>query len=191
MSDSDAPHDLRTIKKALLKKRDPAADNPATSGTGVYALYLSDPHALDGIEVDPSGLLYIGMTEDSLEVRNHFVHKDSSFSSPRRSLGAVLKQKLALIAIPRGSGKSPKDMVNYRFAGDGEERLTTWMVDHMEYSFVVLKNGIGNVELELIKCLRPPLNLNKWRNPQKTAIMRLRKACADEARRAARPQEQP
>jgi hypothetical protein len=37
MSDRDAPHDLRTIKKALLKKRYTAADIPATSGTGVYA----------------------------------------------------------------------------------------------------------------------------------------------------------
>jgi hypothetical protein len=88
-----------------------------------------------------------------------------------------------LIAIPRGSGKSAKDMVNYRFAGEGEERLTTWMVDHLEYSSVVLDTGIGNVERELIKCLRPPLNLNKWRNPQQAAIMRMRKACADEARR--------
>jgi len=91
------------------------------------------------------------MTEDSLEIRNHFAHKNSSFSSPRRSLGAILKKKLALIAIPRGLGKSAKDMVNYRFAGNGEERLTTWMVNHLEYSFVVLGNGIENVERELVK----------------------------------------
>lgn len=81
-------------------------------------------------------------------------------------------------------------MLNYRFAGGGEERLTTWMVNHLEYSFVILRDGIENVERELIKCLRPPLNLNKWENPQKTTIERLRKACADEARRAAGPQEQ-
>ena len=57
-----------------------------------------------------------------------------------------------------------------------------WNCSTWEYSFVVLENGIRNVERELIECLRPPLNLNKWRNPQKTAIMRMRKACADEAR---------
>ena len=87
MSKRDAPHDLRTIKKALGVKHYRAPDIPTTSGAGVYALYLLGSHALQGIEVDPSGLLYIGVTEHSLDIRNHFVHKDSSFSSPRRSLG--------------------------------------------------------------------------------------------------------
>ena len=109
MSDSNVPQDLRTIMTALRKKRYRA--------TVVYALYLSDRSVLDGIEVDPSGLLYIGMTDDSLEVRSHYGHKDSSFSSPRRSLGAILKHKLALIAIPRGSGQSAKDM-GYGNSGD-------------------------------------------------------------------------
>jgi hypothetical protein len=38
-------------------KRYRPADIPATSGAGVYALYISDPHALQGIQVDPSGVL--------------------------------------------------------------------------------------------------------------------------------------
>jgi hypothetical protein len=189
MSDSNVPQDLRNIKTALRKNRCRAADIQPTAGVGVYALYLSDPHALGGIDVDPSGLLYVGMTEDSLEARNHFGHKDSSFSSPRRSLGAILKQNLGLPAIPRGSGKSAKDMTCYRFADDGEQRLTDWMVKHLEYSFAVLEDGIGAVERALIECLRPPLNLDKWKNPQKKAIMRLRKACADEARRVAGRQQ--
>jgi hypothetical protein len=94
-----------------------------------------------------------------------------------------------LTAIPRGSGKSKKDMTNYRFAGDGENSLTDWMVKHLEYSFVVLEDGIEDVERALIECLRPPLNLDKWKNRQRAAIKRLRKACADEAR-GAPPQEQ-
>lgn len=82
--------DLSTIKTQLLGRLYRADDIPATPDTGVYALYLSDLHALEGIEVDPFGLLYVGMTEDSLEIRNHFAHKNSSFSSPRRSLGAIV-----------------------------------------------------------------------------------------------------
>ena len=187
MSDCDAPYDLRTIKDALLERHDIAADIP--DSPGVYALYLTDPLALDGIQVDPTGLLYIGMTEDSLDVRNHFGHKDSSFSSPRRSLGAILKKELGLKAIPRGSGKSPKDMTCYRFAGDGEQKLTHWMTGHLEYSFVALHDGIPDVEQTLIECLRPPLNLTEWENHQKGTIMQLREACADEARSAAPRQE--
>jgi len=191
MSDCDAPHDLRTIKDALRENRCHAADIQPTAGVGVYALYLSDPHALGGIEVDSSGPLYVGMTEDSQEERNHFGHRDSSFSSPRRSLGAILKKERGLTAIPRGSGKSATDMTHYRFAGDGEQRLTGWMTGHLEYSFVALQDGIPDVERVLIECLWPSLNLDKWKNPQRAAIKRLRQTCADEARRAAPPQEHP
>jgi hypothetical protein len=191
MNARHASDDLGTIKNSLRKNRCSAAGIRPTSGVGVYALYLSHPHALGGIEVETSEPIYIGMTEDSLEARNHFGHRDSSFSSPRRSLGAILKGELGLTAVPRGSGKSAKDMTSFRFAGDGEKRLTNWMVRHLEYSFVVLEHGILDVERALIECLRPPLNLDKWKNGQKAAIKRLRKVCADEARRAAPQQEQP
>jgi hypothetical protein len=191
MNDPHAYDDLRTTKDSLRKNRCSAAGIRPTSGVGVYALYLSQPHVFGGIEVDTSGLLYIGMTEDSLEARNHFGHRDSSFSSPRRSLGAILKGELGLTAIPRGLGKSAKDMTCYRFAGDGEKKLTSWMVKHLEYSFVVIERGIQDVERTLIECLRPPLNLDKWKNGQRAAVKRLRKVCADEARHAAPQQEQP
>ena len=190
MRDCDDPH-LRIIKDALRKNRCRAAEIQPTANVGIYALYLSDPSALGNIEVDSSGLLYVGMTEDSQEARNHFGHKESSFSSPRRSLGAILKKELGLTAIPRGSGKSATDMTHYRFAGDGEQRLTGWMTGHLEYSFVALQDGIPDVERVLIECLWPSLNLDKWKNPQRAAIKRLRQACADEARRAAPPQEHP
>lgn len=190
MSDCSTPSKLDAIKEALRKRRR-AADIPATSDLGVYALYLSDPLALDTIEVDTSGLLYIGMTEDSLEVRNHFGHKDSAFSSPRRSLGAILKKELKLIAVPRGLGRSEKDMTHFRFADGGEKELTKWMVKHLEYGFSLLEHGIADVERELIECLRPPLNLDIWDNPQRKAIKRLRKECADEARDATPPPEEP
>jgi hypothetical protein len=52
MSDRDAPHDLPTIRDALRENRCRAVDIQSTGGVGVYALYLSDPHALGGIEVD-------------------------------------------------------------------------------------------------------------------------------------------
>jgi hypothetical protein len=184
MSDSIAPNDLQSIKDALRKKRYRASDIPATSGSGVYALYLSDPHALSDI---PSGLLYIGMTYSSLEVRNHFIHADSSFSSPRRTLGAILKSKLGLHAIPRGSGRSAKDFTNYKFAAPGEDRLTAWMGEHLTYGFAVLENRVKEVEQELIACLQPAINLTDWPNPKRKPLKELRKVCRDEALQAASP----
>jgi hypothetical protein len=94
---------------------------PSITGAGVYAFSIDDPAALSSIRVGSTGLLYVGMSESSLEIRNHFFHKDSSFSSLRRSFGALLRDKddLNLHAIPRGSGQSAKDLVHYRFRGDG------------------------------------------------------------------------
>jgi hypothetical protein len=150
-------------------------------GAGVYAFSIDDPTALPPLYVGPTGLLYVGMTESSLEIRNHFFHKDSSFSSFRRSLGALLKQDLKLQAIRRGWGKSPKDMTHYRFAHPGEDELTTWMKNHLEYSYEVVSSYPPARERELISDLGPPLNLTLWPNPQKTLLMKLRKACRDEA----------
>src|SRR5208337_2093567 len=96
-------------------------------GPGVYAFFLTDPALFSGIDVDPSGLLYVGKTESSLDVRNHFAHKHSGFSTLRRSVGAILKQEELLKVIPRASGSSPTNIRNYRFSPESEERLTAWM----------------------------------------------------------------
>ena len=58
---------------------------PSVPGVGVYIFSIANLGAITPIRVEPTGLLYVGMTESSLEVRNHFFHKNSSFSSLRRS----------------------------------------------------------------------------------------------------------
>ena len=174
---------LFAVQAALQQPRYRASEIPATSSTGLYALYLIHPEALTGVKVDPLDPLYLGMTESSLEVRNHFQHVDSSFSSPRRSLGAILREKLELRAIPRGTGKTPKDMTNYRFLPPGEERLTEWMAEHLVYCFAVVKDDVPDAEKILIARLKPPLNLNGWRNPLRKQLMALRSQCRDQARK--------
>jgi hypothetical protein len=144
---------------------------------GVYAFSIVDPTALACIEIGPSGLLYVGMTESSLEVRNHFGHKDSSFSSLRRTLGAILKQPLDLHAKVRGNGLSNQDKRCYHFGADGEEKLTAWMKKNLEYGYEAVAKNISARERELIRSLQPPLNLTEWPNPQRKFLMDLRKAC--------------
>jgi hypothetical protein len=41
---------------------------------------------------------------------------------------------------------------------------------------------VGELEKQLICYKKPPLNLTKWRNPQKPKIQALRNICKEEAR---------
>jgi len=101
-----------------------ASDLPAISGPGVYGICLSNPDRLPPIAAGKYGLLYVGMTEQGLDARNHFAHSHSGFSTFRRSLGAILKSDLDLTAFPRSSGTSKSNVTNYRFSDVGEQALT-------------------------------------------------------------------
>jgi hypothetical protein len=173
------------IKAQLLERRYNAGEIPAVDGAGVYAFFLLTPGTLAGVSIVSSGLIYLGMTDSSLDARNHFLHPHSGFSTLRRSLGALLKKELNLHARPRASGPSPTNVRNYRFGfdDDGEEqRLTKWMKEHLAYGFVVVSHDTEKVERALIAELCPPLNLTGWRNPQGQSLRALRNICAEEAR---------
>ena len=169
-----------TFREKLLSQRYRASEIPAHDEPGVYALFLVDRTALPGLAVE-SDVLYVGMTESSLEVRNHFSHSNSGFSSPRRTLGALLKEKLKLKVLPRAPGPSVSNVKNYRFSGDGEKRLTAWMDSHLTYGLCPADAHVREIEGRLIRELEPPLNLTKWRNPQARQLRALRKGCRDEA----------
>jgi hypothetical protein len=97
----------KSIAEELLAAPEYAADEvPICNGIGLYGLVLRDHAALAEINVEKHNILYIGMTESTLMGRNHFLHLDSSFSTLRRSLGALLKTELKLLAIPRGAGRT-------------------------------------------------------------------------------------
>lgn len=178
--------DIESVLTEMARNRRRPEPRLAVTDPGVYALYLAKGARLPGVETQAGAVLYVGMTEDGLDVRYHFGHKDSSFSSPRRSFGALLKNsKLKLVAHPRGKERTRRAMTHYRFSDGGEERLTAWMLENLEFSLVPLKERIPEVEENLIKRLKPPLNLNRWPNPQAPAIKKLRKQCAEEAAKAA------
>ncbi len=149
----------KSTKAQLLAPRYSADDVPPGDSAGVYAFFLSNGSELEGFCLKNMSTLYVGMTASSLKVRNHFHHRDSGFSTLRRSLGAILKGRLNLEVIPRGSGNSASDYRNFRFTEKGEEDLTSWMKEHLTYSFVVLQSEIERIERELIDDLCPPLNL--------------------------------
>lgn len=173
------------IVQALLDGRNGISENPTTSNErGIYAIFTKHRDCLPGIDVPESGVVYVGMTEDSLVSRNHFLAKHSGFHSPRRSLGAILKQELGLEAAPRSPGPSPKNFDCYSFFGDGEQRLSEWMNQNLDHAVVELRSELRNIEKAVISEMQPPLNLTGWTNPQKRHIMDLRSVCKAEARAA-------
>ena len=165
----------------FLAKAVRASELPAISGSGVYGICLTNPGSLPPISAGKNGLLYVGMTEQGLDARNHFTHTNSGFSTFRRSLGAILKTKLALNACPRSAGASRSNVVNYRFSDVGEQALTRWMYDHLSIAQAALTGDVAGKEKELIALMEPPLNLTGWPNPQRALIKRLRAECVDEA----------
>jgi hypothetical protein len=149
---------------------------------GVYALFIDNPGALPTLAVGTERLLYIGMTADVAGNRNHFDYVDSGGSSPRRSLGALLREQLHLEVLPRSDG----NCTNYRFSKKGEAALTDWMRRNLSMSHVPLDPGnavIEQTEKQLIAYLKPPLNLSGFPGGDaRKRLKQLRTACADEAR---------
>jgi hypothetical protein len=161
-------------------------ERPSGDGPGVYAYFLTQPDALAPIRTVLSEAIYVGMTEGSLDARCHFDHPHSGFSTLRRSIGAILKDRLGLRAIPRAPGPSRTNCSQYRFTLEGEARLTEWMRQNLRYSHVPFQADCRDEERALIKDWRPPLNLTGWANPQRALLRTLRRSCASEAH-AARP----
>lgn len=167
--------------ESLVSQRSSATEMAPLSGQGVYVYFLNGSDALPGISAAHHGLLYVGMTEDGLDARNHFGHVHSGFSTFRRSLGAILKDELKLSVVPRSSGRSKSNFRCYRFTDVGEAMLTDWMHGNLLCSQAEVQGDVGACERMLIAELRPPLNLKGWPNPQARHIKLLRSECAREA----------
>lgn len=172
------------IPQALLDAIKPISETPSSQKAGIYGIFAKNLYCLPGVTIPQTRIIYVGMTKDSLDTRNHFFAKSSGFHSPRRSLGAILKSELELQAVPRAPGPSPKNYDCYSFAGDGENRLSDWMGQNLDYAIVELEDNLMAVETETIKAMRPPLNLLGWPNPQGRHIKDLRKICKLEAKGA-------
>ena len=179
------------IAKLLAQPRQewPRADIPAS--TGIYAIFLkeSPPNKIpsdlnDCLQGRMKGdrLIYIGKAEDGLKTRlgKHFAGKNRGRSTFRKSLGALLKAELKLVATH--TGRSPS---NYFFAGEGECCLNRWIRESLEFSYYECDSAdrfdLETVEVAVICRCQPPLNLDC--NPSRCKHLKcLRKKCRDEAK---------
>ena len=187
------------LKKQASAARDQMIQNrsqidsvhvPENDRSGIYSVYARNQNCLPGITTPSNGILYVGESGD-LAKRGHFETGKTRSSSLRRSLGAILKKKLNLVAIPRGGVNDKRRFSNFCFTEKGEDKLSEWMYENLEYAIYFYKENTKNrreLEQEIIRISKPPLNLNKWPkenpNPQRRNIMKTRGHCMKEAKQS-------
>lgn len=174
--------DLHIVTKELGSAPQSVSDAELPSKPAVYCLFVKDNDCLPDLRIRTCDFLYVGKSED-LVSRGHFRSGQTSRSTLRRTLGALLKQDLNLQAYSRGRGLNDKDHTNYRFNNAGEKRLSEWMNANLTIGFSAVTDDIDETEQRLIRFCEPILNLTCWQNPNRGKIKALRKICAEEARR--------
>jgi hypothetical protein len=166
---------------SLFNDRHPH-DALATPGCpSIYAVFLQPRGLLLPIKPGINGLLFIGVTQDGLDARNHFLAPDSSTSDLRRTLGAVLRNHLGLHV---GVAADPADAESYRFIQDGEIILSRWMRANLLASTIPAEGDLAQLAAQLIVEHQPPLNLAGWDNPQIAILQKFRGMCINHAKAA-------
>ncbi len=162
-------------------------DAPITPGIGLYSVFVHEQIKLPRINLGSIRVIYVGMTKDCFTKRDHFRHAHSGTSSPRRTLGALLKDQLSLVPQARGGENDRNRFRNYRFSDENELSLSKWMSQALLINRLQLAVDVRSIEKKVIASLEPPLNLTDWPNPQRAAIKQLRSICAEEAKLTACP----
>lgn len=106
-------------------------------------------------QVDPAKPLYIGIARTTLAERAGRMHLEKTrMSTIRRSLAALLVDELRLL---RGVAVDPRRRTKFSLAPAEEQRLTDWMVTHLQATWV-LHPMPKDVEKDIIERVMPPLN---------------------------------
>lgn len=119
-------------------------------------------------------------------IQEHLRSGRTGSSTLRRSLGAVLADKLRLKARPRRKPpRNDKDFQNYCFDAEGEDRLTRWMLDHLEVAWMECASSeeVERTEADLVLRRAPVLNINNNPNsPYAPTVRKRREHCRHQAR---------
>lgn len=153
---------------------------------GLLATSLTDAAKLMVQEKRLRGTIYIGRTKDICKraMNQHFKTGATDRSTLRRTLGAILRDQLSLVAIPTKSNRTSKPFNDYVFDSDGEERLTKWMECNLLISWSPVNCQLQEKKKSVIKAVKPPLCLQFFANPYKSAIKEYIRYCVTEAKAA-------
>ena len=137
--------------------------------------------------VSTGDIIYVGKTEKSQKSRDantHFKSGKTGSSTLRRSVGAILRNKLELKPIPRSQNEIK--MRDFKLIEESEKKLTKWMIENLSLSFYEVTEGkkyLKLLENQLIELLTPILNISKNKgNPFLRDLKELRRQCRDIAR---------
>lgn len=169
-------------------------DNVYTNTVGVYAVgFTGEIFPLSSAKdfINEDTIIFIGKTKSgelSRVINTHFTSGRTGSSTLRRSLGAILRDTFKLKPIPRSIiEKSDRKYSHYKFDNDSENKLTSWMLANLSFSFWEYDGGenLEEIEKELIKECKPILNLkdnssNKWMRE----VKELRSDCKELAKKS-------
>ena len=154
---------------------------------GIYAVAYTGknfPISLNEQDLYEGEIIYIGKTTKSARSRilnTHFKTGRTGSSTLRRSIGAILRERLNLTPVKRGLSHS--GVRDFKFIDESERLLTTWMVENLSVSFVPCNHGkrlLNELESDIIYILNPILNISKnSRNDKRFIIKELRKKCRE------------
>ena len=175
---------------------------------GVYFFKVNRNVNLHGFEnLKNNRIIYIGraagykktiFSRFGNHIENNSGYTSSSQSTFRRSLGAILKKDLKLVAYPRISlHNKPNSIANYNFIKrttieeqyiikhiddhSKEEDLTLWISQNLKFHYIVSKNP-KVLEDELIEMYQPSLNKSKHNPLSDKLFNNFRKECRLEAK---------
>jgi hypothetical protein len=183
--------DIRKIILELIQGRKKYSEIVSFSDKpGIYALFFMGvgDFPIKGFQPKDGEIIYIGKTESSQKSRDrdtHFATGKTRSSTIRKSLGALLREKLNLTPMVKSQADiDAKRVTQYMFCIDdlSEERLTEWMQNNLGLSFYEYDKEpkkIDKLETDLIEELIPVLNIDRknMSNPWKKHISALRKEC--------------
>lgn len=183
--DSVLANALKELAGQRHHRRDAARLVPKVAG--IYAFY-GDARAWAELELTPTfeeQPLYVGKAEENLngrDVGTHFSTGRTGSSTVRRSLAALLADRLDLVPVPRNLAK-PDGSANFALDPAGDARLSVWMDNQLTLATWAKPYGVvlDDVETAIVNELRPPLNLDKVGEPRER-LRGARKRMADMAR---------
>lgn len=178
------------IEKSFLQTKqfiDGHKNYPTQSG--IYAFYLSENSNLFDFGKGER-LVYVGIAKDSLHDRDfnqHFKTGKTGSSTLRRSIGAILKTNLNLVATPRGGSNDTKRFDNYTFKND--QLLTHWMAANLLIGYwvpntILTYSELRKIEKDVTIDLKPTLDLDirtRRFNVLADKLIALRNICKTEA----------
>jgi hypothetical protein len=163
---------------------------PHLSDPGLYAIYGGgEAWASLGLGSPPDERpLYVGKHERDAfgRVAKHFAGK-TGWSSPRRSLAALLHDALGLKGIPRTPDK-PGYFANYGLSDEHEKILSEWMGAHLTCAVWPrpsdASTSVGQIETGVKWKVEAPLNIARGDpiTPWTEQVGNARKVLAAEAR---------